>query len=170
MRSSLPWMFSGSKNDTVSPSALPSFSSASRVSPCSSHGSSGAQGDSTPTCGLTDTKRVWAAFRNPEGCQMVAGGRSGAATPGQLGGVSRGTPEGCQKTGLPLSGTPPGCRPSTPSFRGSRLASTPGYPLSSLRDERPDRSELGISRRGRAHAIADPCKEQALPASAESLR
>jgi hypothetical protein len=50
---------------------------------CSLHGSSGAEGDSTPTCGLTDTKRVWAAFRNPEGCQMVAGGRSGAATPGR---------------------------------------------------------------------------------------
>jgi hypothetical protein len=96
---------------------------------CSLHGPSGAQGDSTPTCGLTDTKRVWAAFRNPEGCQMVAGGRSGAATTGQLGGASRGTPEGCQKTGLPLwhpsgvqamhavvPGVSPGFDPRLPSF------------------------------------------------------
>jgi hypothetical protein len=66
---------------------------------CSVHGSSGAQGDSTPTCGLTDTKRVWAAFRNPEGCQMVAGGRSGAATPGQLGGGIPGHPGGVPENG-----------------------------------------------------------------------
>jgi len=78
--------------------------------------SSGAQGDSTPTCGLTDTKRVWAAFRNPEGFQMVAGGRSAAATPGlEFGHFAR-----QRRAGRSAQGNAPGNRPPTakPALQG----------------------------------------------------
>ena len=78
--------------------------------PCSLHGSAVAQGPSTPSRGLTDTTRGSAAPRNPEGCQMVAGGRGEAATPGQPRRLSRhpgGVPENRAASLAPLRGAGP---------------------------------------------------------------
>ncbi len=79
-----------------------------------------------------------AARANPEGCQMVAGGHGIAATPG-LRPEGACTPERgarrLHKGSRPPSGIPVGCRPTPPLNRGSRDASTPGYHLSSFRDE-----------------------------------
>ncbi len=75
---------------------------------------------------------------NPEGWQKVAGGRRPAATPG-CGRPWPCTPAGCQKSTRSRrapSGIPPGCNPLPSRHRGSRYASTPGYLLASLRDEK----------------------------------
>ncbi len=69
---------------------------------------------------------------------MVAGGHGTAASPG-LRPEGACTPERgarrLHKGSRPPSGIPIGCGPTPPLNRGSRDASTPGYHLSSLRDE-----------------------------------
>ena len=68
--------------------------------------------------------------RLPEGSR----GSQPRCDPRSTAALSRHPGRGARESCCP-SGTPPGCRPFNVPVRGSRLASTPGYLLSSLRDE-----------------------------------
>ena len=75
----------------------------------------------------------------PQGWQRVAGGRSIAETTGMVRNENR-ILKGCQKrwndvrSGSKRSGIPAGCNCIVPNFPGV-CAATPGYCLTSLRDE-----------------------------------